>query len=441
MGHPATGRVAGTESQGNIAVPFTRGEKIALWALVAAFIAPVTTWDGKLFLATEIAMMAFVAVAHWRVNRLARVVPLLAVLAVPLAFAFGFPSRGFSLLIAGLVYVKLAVFAYFVYILVERCWNTENVGWLAKNVILPVALVLCLSALVDRYTDWPFFALWHRRVTYVTNSTFGRLVRDYGANLELIAGIMPPGGLATRTSDIPPWALLGLASTYWLRKNGQMGEKTSLAIIVSLLAATFSMPKRSAIVLFSVVTLAFLLIMRSRADRRWKVLLLVLVIVIAGVSQVVGTRYVVGSYVETIGSSALARLLQLQFRGGRLETLPWELKWLLDNPRELLLGTGWNLQGGLWSKPHNSYIGLVVGGGLCSLIPLLIATMHLFQLPMAERGQIPPGGIGLVLLIALSVELFINPYFFGRLEFPASTLAVWLAWSAILYRTPADART
>ena len=449
MGHPATGRVAGTESQGNIAVPFTRGEKIALWALVAAFIAPVTTWDGKLFLATEIAMMAFVAVAHRRVNRLARVLPLLAVLAVPLAFAFRFRPSGFSLLIAGLVYVKLVVFTYFVYILVERCRNTANVGWLAKNVILLVALVLCLSALVDRYTEWPFFVEWHQRVTYVSiSSTLTRLIRDHGSDpelLEQLAGVQGKAGFATRPSDIPPWALLGSAAAYWLRQSGRMKTSTFLGLTLVLMAASFSMPKRSSVITIGVAVLAFLLLARTRADKRWKVAIFVLTAGVAVVSNWTAVRYIVNLTGDPTAAKVMGSITRLLSYGitqdMRYEMISLEIEWVLNNPRVLFLGTGWDLAGGLWSKPHNTYIALMVGGGLYSLLAVVIAVAHLFRRPMAERGQGRPGVMGVALLIALCVEIGMNGYLFYRLEFPASTLAMWIAWSAILYRTPSSMAT
>jgi hypothetical protein len=118
---------------------------------------------------------------------------------------------------------------------------------------------------------------------------------------------------------------------------------------------------------------------------------------------------------------------------------PAEIEFLEENPRELLIGTGWIFAGGVWSKPHNTYIGLVIGGGLMSLISIFIALRNLF------RGRIwrltkRRGVLGIILLISLSVELAINGYLAGRLEYLAGILSLWIAWSAIMYQNPVVAK-
>jgi len=424
-----------------IAKPLTKGEKLTLWALVAAFIAPYGTWDGKLFLTTEIAMMAFIVVAHWRVKKLARPFHLLAVLAVPLVFAFRYPSGGFSLVVSMIVYIKLMAFVFFVYILVERCRNTGNVVWLAKNTILPVALVLCLSAFVDRYTDWSFFVEWHQRVTIATNMLRPENVGAFvdPEILDRLYGVSRHAGFATRSSDIPPWALLGLTTAYWLWQKGLMKRATFFGIFLALIAAAFSMPKKSAVLTIGVALLAFLLFSRTYRDRRRKVALFVLLVGIAILGNWAAVNYQVTHLeLETTTASksgSISRLLTHGIRGDmRYQMLPLEIEWLFNNPRELSLGTGWNLTGGFWAKPHNSYIGLVVGGGLLSLVVIIIALAQLYRRLPIEKNQGPPGTMGIILLASLCVEVGINGYITGRLDFMASTLTIWIAWAAVLYK-------
>jgi len=425
-----------------IAKPFTRLEKFSLWALVAAFIAPYGTWDGKLFLTTEIAMMVFVAVAHWRVKNLARPFHLLAVLAVPLAFAFRYPpASGFSFLVSSLVYAKLVAFVFFVYILVERCRNTGNIVWLGKNVILPVALVLCLSALVDRYTDLPFFVKWHQHVTVATNmlrpETVGTFIDP--EVLDRLLGVSRHAGFATRSSDIPPWALLGLATAYWLWRSGLMRRVTFLGIFLALIAASFSMPKRSAVVTIGTAVLAFLLFARTRFDQRRKMGLVILMAIIAISSDWLAVFYQ-RTHLELDPTTAgklgsISRLMNFWLTEDmRYRMLPLEIEWFLSNPRELFLGTGWNLTGGFWAKPHNSYIGMIVGGGLLSLVVILVALTRLLRRLPVEHRQRPPGVMGIILLVSLCVEVGISGYLSGRLDFVASTLTIWIAYSAILYK-------
>jgi hypothetical protein len=429
-------------------LPFTRWEKYSLWALVVAFIVPFNTLGGKFFIATEIAMIAFVAAAHWRVNNLSRPLPLLIVLGVPLVFAFRFPSSGFSLMVGGLVYVKMVVFVYFIYILIKRCHNIMNVTWLAKRIVLPIALVLCLSAIIDRYTELQFFAEWHQIITASTLSS--RIDSSYFLDperWEQFAGISQKAGFATRPSDIPPWALLGLAAGYWLWQSGQMRRTTFIGIFFILLAAAFSMPKRSSVITIGVAFLAFLLLARSRAERRRKVPIFILLIGFAlAIDWFAQTYQIVflgwdpstAAYFSSI-SRLMASGITGKGLGGlgldmRYQMLGLEIEWFLSNPRELFLGTGWNLTGGLWSKPHNTYIALITGGGILSLIAVTIAVIYLFRRPMAEGGQETLNFIGVVLFIALCVEIGINGYLFHRLEFPASTLVIWVAWSVIMYR-------
>jgi hypothetical protein len=268
----------------------------------------------------------------------------------------------------------------------------------------------------------------------------GHLYGRSAAGIKVLDQAMG-SGFAIRAFDIPPWALFGLAASHRLAQDGQIPRSRFLGVALIMLGAAFSMPKRSAVIMLGTAALAFFFSSQTRTDRRWSI---VLVIIVIGVvfAATAGTL----AYLERQGIGlaeekvALARLLTLGViaeRGdARPRLLSGEIDELLHNPRLLLLGSGWDFGAGLWSKPHNTYIALLVGGGLVSLIPILIALGHLFQRSPADRRRSPPGTMGIVLLMAMIVELGMNGYLYYRLEFPASNLVMWIAWSAILYRTP-----
>jgi len=428
------------ESQAVYCEPFIGGEQFALWIIAAAFIVPIPVWHGRI-IATEIAMLLFALVAYRRVKGLAHLVPLLVVMVVPLLFGIRFPVRDSSKLTMLFVYVKLALFVYFIYILVERCRSRENVSWFAKQVVLPISLVLCLSALVDRYTEWPFFIEWHRFLGTDTSGAIEGITRDYGYGTAAlyIIDYARGNGFAVRSADIVPWALLGLATAYWLKQSGQMRRSVFLAITLILLAAAFSMPKRSAVLTIGMAALAFVITAQTRADRRWTFILAALVIGVALAGNMAGLAYWGNRGLSNPDRAvALSRLLDLGLTAEgeehRYIYLVEQLYQFSTDLRLLLLGSGWDFGAGVWVKPHNTYIALIVGGGLLGLIPLIIFVVGLFRRSADERTRSRPGTMGMVLLIALGVEMAINGYLFYRLEFPASTLAIWIAWSATLYR-------
>ena len=429
-------------SQVVVAEPFTQAEQRILYLLAIAFIVPFPILDAK-FIATEVAMGLFVLAGRWRALSLSRLAPLLAVMAVPLGFSLRFPARvAFSSGSHLMVFAKLVVFVCFIYVLVHRCRNLENVAWLAKRVILPVSFVLCLSALVDRYTDWPFFVRWHQTFTADVNASLQGVGRIYGYEAIGILDLALGSGFATRSSDIPPWALFGLAAAYWLAQSGRMRRSEFSRLIPILAGAAFSMPNRSAVFSIGVAVLAFLLFSRRRTDRRRSIVLAIVVIGVTlaatnGVLIYQQLRYGVANPVDAGGVTKLLTIGLTNFgKDGRYWRGPAEIDLLLHDPRLLLIGSGWDFGAGSWGKPHITYIALVVGGGLVSLATIVIHLALLFRRSGVERSASPPGVAGIALLMAMIVELAIVGYLFYQLTFPASTLTIWIAWAAILYRNP-----
>jgi hypothetical protein len=431
------------QDQAEYASSFTRAERLTLWVVAAAFVVPFNILDYRFF-STEIAILIFIAVAVNHGTGSARVVPLLAVFAAPVAFAFMFPPSNYSFLTSVVVYAKIVLYVYFVFVLVQRCRNRKNVVWLARMVIVPVALVLSLSALVDQYTDWPFFIEWRRNM-YWSEAIKQRTLNLYGSDPWLLDKINPNSGFAPRTMDIIPWAVMGTIAGYWLQKIGRMKSTTLALIFMILVGAAFSMPKRSAVVTLGTGILAFLVLARREAGWRTRLTLLLLAAVSIVAVTTVGQLRVLnrsGSETSAQVSTALSRFLYAGFTGGydfyddRVELTPLEIDFLLHNPRELFLGTGWIFAGGIWANPHDTYTALIIGGGLVSAIPFVIALSHLFRGPLRRRRRQRRGVFGVVLLISLSAELMVNGYLAGRLEYLASILAIWIAWTAIMYKNP-----
>jgi len=411
-----------------------------LVALGISFVAPYPTADGKLFLATELAMLAFVVAAHWRVASLRPVFPALLVLAVPTVAAYISPFGDYSLLVSGLIFTKLAIFVYFVYVFAIRCRNPRNITWSAQWVILPVALLLCISALVDRYTESSFFITWHQLVTFTSDSYMARLIEEAGVEYASRSQI---AGFATRSSDIFPWALLGVTAAFWLWHERRMRASSVLVLAMGLFGSAFSMPKRGAIFLAAIVLFTFLITSsRRRMGRRYNVVAVVVTLVGIGVvANVMGLGYeqdrAAASDVDVaISAPSYYRLAAIGVWDDRVANLYDEILWIVTRPRVLLLGTGWMLTAGYWSRPHDTYVALVLGGGLISLLAVALGLAHLLKDRRLAGVDRTPTPLGSILLVSLCVEMGMNGYLFARLEFPASTLVIWAAWLAAVYRPP-----
>ena len=414
-------------------------EKISLWMLAVFLVIPYPFFDGIAF-SFEIAIALFVIAGHQKVSGWGPVFIVMGIFGLSSAFAFFFPPFSYSLVISGLVFLKLCMYLAFILILVKRCSARNNLLWVAKNLVLPVGVVLCGSAVIDSFVSTGFFVNWHVNFTVHSNSGLGELFPQYGADPDLLAASIPGSGLATRLSDIPSWALLGFASAYVLRQDKQLSRIVFLACTAVLIVAPFAVPKRSALAIFGLAALAFILAARSRADRRWKVAIFLLIFIAAPTIYVVGQRYE-PTYYGAEAPTALGRFYEKGIGDDRFVNLPHEIGFLISNPRELILGAGWIFGAGYWSKPHNSYIGLLVGGGIFSLTALIVWIRSLMRRGPAEKRAGPRGTLGLVLLACLVLGLAIDGYFFSKLEFPAATAAIWLALGVAFHRNPQPSAT
>ncbi len=397
----------------------------------------IPLWGG--ILAPEAAMLLFVVVAHSRTRRpVERLTPLVVALAVPLAFAYLYPPPGFSILVMGLVFLKLVIFVCFAFVLAERCRNAGNRLYVARRVIVPASAIVCAALLLNVYTDWTFFVRW-RAFFFAGGDPRYQVLRASGYNPIFLREISWHTGFAQRMVDLPLWALLGVATAYWLRRRGRMGRWTFALMSMISIAAGFSVPKRAGVVIFFVAALGFLLLARTRADRRVKGVLIVL-----GLAIALGTTYGANLYQqERFGwdPEAARRLVGLTKFGeagfiqdDRFANLGPELAWLASNPRFLLVGSGWHFGAGYWSKPHDTYVALLVGGGLIGFVVVLAAVVSLFRRPPSERRRGPPEITGLMTLLAVAAAAGLDGYLSSSLEFQTTVLVLSIAWSAVLYR-------
>lgn len=422
---------------------FTYTEKASIILLLIAFIIPTSFFSDR-FIFTEIAMILFVAVQKRNSFSFLGCFLLMLVLIVPLFFGLIFTERNTSKLTMIFVYSKISIFSVFIQAFVSRCKTYENAKWVALRFILIVSCVLCFSALIDRYSDTNFFVNWHKRFTLGTNSSLQRILNDYGDDVttDEIADELLGSGFAIRTMDIPPWALLGLVTAYWLKQQNSLKTLTFSIISIILVGSAFSMPKRSAVIDLAIALLAFIFIEYNQGARKWKILLPSLLIGAAILSNIVGLAYQVGrsGAISSDNSVSLSRLLNLGLLDGgdehRYIFFVEQLNEFKTNPRLLLLGSGWDFGAGVWVAPHNTYTAIVVGGGLVSFIALIIAIYGLFRRSEINARRMYFSRLGLILLAPMLVEIGVNGYLTYHLSFPTSTLVIWIAWSAVLHHSP-----
>jgi len=420
--------------------PFTLNERLALFGLAVALVLP-TVWLKGFVYNHEIAAGIFVIVSLKRIGRVFHLIPLLAALLITLLLALMFPtdSSTFDWRRSVAVYFKLCLFITFIYALVQRCRNPVNAVWLMRYVILPVGLLLGFSALVDRYTNSEFFVNWHEFW-----NTGGALSARIESGIDLLdLDANRSAGFATRSYDVVNWALIGFMASYWLKQSGKLKTINFLLIASLLLVAAFSMPHRGALVSVGVAIATFLLVERSPNERTWKAIFLLLMIVAVFVGNAIGIQYDQQLSISAEGRTALSRALDFGMVDEmRYSMILAELDNQLLNPRLTLIGGGWDFGAGVWSKPHNTYLALLIGGGLISVIPLVIVAIILLYRTKQTRGSFPPSAVGISLLMALGVEMFTTGYLYTVLEYPAGTLFMWFALVTIMFQvSPYKVRT
>jgi len=420
--------------------PFTLSERVVLQALAVALVIPVIWMSGFLY-SHEIVMTIFVLVSGRRIGRVSFLVPLMAVLLITLLLALIFPTESptFDWRRSAAVYAKLGLFIVFIYALVQRCRNPVNAVWLARYVIVPIGLILALSALVDRYTNSEFFVRWHE--FWNTGYALSNRINAGVDILEL--DVTRSSGFATRSYDAVNWALLGLMASYWLRQGEKLKPIRFLLIAVLLLIIVFSMPHRGALVSMGVAIATYIVVDRTPNERAWKAIFLVLAVVTIFIGAALGVQYDQQLSVSMEGGTALTRVLDFGIIDDmRYRMILAEIENQSQNPRLFLIGGGWDFGAGVWSKPHNTYLALLIGGGLISVVPLCVAMIGLLRQTRHKRSPFPPSATGIALLVALSVEMFTTGYIYTVLEYPVGTLTIWISLAVImLHVSPQTVRT
>lgn len=420
-----------------IIADFTPKERLSLWILLVGFLLP-QSWFGGVFYNHEFAMALFVAVAAARVPSLRNLLPLFFVLSVPLVLGHLLPiyRPDFDQRISLTNYGKLCLFASFVYLLVYRCRSQANFILLIRRLVLPASFVFAISAAIDRYTANTFFVRWHEFFD-ISSSLTGR-VKD--AVDILFVDEFSQRGFAGRTTDVIMWCVLGFTAIIWLVQSRLIRPYTGLAGIAFLLFVAFSMPQRGALIIISVTIGVYLLVERKMISAAHKIVILLVAVVMLFFGNFIGQKYAQdrdGSIVnEKVGTTALSRALDLGMVDEyRYLMIQDQVDDFIDRPRLLLLGCGWDYGSVVVSKPHNTYIAIIVGGGLLSLATFIVSIGRLLRRPSSRRQAFRPGAIGTALLVGLAVDLMANGHFYANTEYPAGLVVMSLAMAVILYRS------
>jgi hypothetical protein len=413
------------------ASPLTRAERTTLFAVGVAYISPIVFLNGSL-LATEIAMGLFVLAAHWHIRAPGAMLPIYAAFSVPFAFAVWFPTPGFSVVVCGLILMKLCLFATFAYYLSERCRNREN-AFLVGKVLLAVAAVLCGTALINLNTEWNGFAWWKAHLYTSDLRPGGYTILESGFDPQIVDPSWRTG-LTSRPRELPPWSFIGITTAGWLFAWGRIRGLTASILILMAGAAALSLPQRSVLICIAVGFFTYALVLRAGKWRLLGVLALAGLAAAAAMFRQLGGEADLGLGVEAL--APVERFARMGFSDDRIQNLPAEIWWLLTNARTLLLGSGWSFSAGHWTRPHSSYVGFVVGGGIITALVVGFGIARLFRRNL-YGGTVPGRAVMATVAMAVGVvEIAINPYFLDRLDFPASTLAAWIAWAAVMYVHP-----
>lgn len=413
---------------------FSVSEKFCLFILALNFILPLVWFSGVIY-SYEVAMVLCLLFLRIDIRKYANLLPLIVLLFLPVCFERVFPSGSpsYDIRVSLAVFFKLSLFSFFLQSISIRCGNYNNAIWILRFIVLPVSVILACSALIDRYTSSTFFVDWH---TFWKTS--GQINYAFSQGVDSIdIDSARSRGFATRNTDIVSWSLLGLGTSYVLMKKCYLKAKVFVLFLLFFAFTAFSMPQRGALVSFGIVFIVLLLSNRTNIDRKWANIILVLSLFMIFVSSFFAYYYDMQSLGSNInagdieGRSALSRALNYGIvEDTRYEMMIAQLDDFSQNFRLLTIGAGWNFAAGVWSKPHNTYLAIIVGGGIISLIGI---SYSVFRLIHRTSGSLFSSSMGIALVFGVILDMFDNGMMYSGLEYPAGLLAMSILVITLIY--------
>lgn len=419
---------------------FSIHEKISIYILGFGFFLPVSMPFGKLIL-PEVAMALYIVLSRGFHSALTNVSVFLIFFYVPLIVEYFDPIALFPFTRNLLVCFKFTLFIFFIYIFVKRSSNPYNVGWLIRNFLFPLSILLTASFVLDFATANPFFAKWHSLFSTKSDAYISMFSDVY--DMDKATG----NGFLTRSADIIPWAFIGMISVLWLFNNSLIKKRNAFMFLMYFIGVILFLPKRSGLFVLLATVLLTLLMGGFKLQRSISFsLLFSLFIAFIAVQSFYSVMLESGSIDKMNLAGAYNRLVASELGDTNKDyddriTLGYELIiYLLDTPRRLLLGAGWDSASNIWVKPHSTLLATILGGGLVGFITIITGILLFIKSFKTNRNLFLQNNLFAASIIALVLYYIGDSAFFYTIEYPGSLLVLWLTLSIIVYSVPSGLR-
>jgi hypothetical protein len=417
---------------------FGRYEKFCLLFMAVGFLIPVLIPVMRCRL-PEVGFLLFLFSSRRIIGVFRRTYLFLAFLLLPLLVEMLIPVAFFPFQRNLLLCFKLSVFAMFLFLFVNRCKNHRNAVWVCRVILLPLATVMSASFIIDRMTANDFFVEWHVRFTGAD-----RFLYRFSDTLAMDSSF--GNGFSWRPSDLPPWCFMGISSVIWLFGVRLLKRSNMLLLLMLFLFTLLFVPKRSSFLVLMATALVFIPFSgwRVRKWTSWSILLGILAsfLLVEDLGLRLLHQGVLRQHKEIGGFNRLLdiRLGQSgQEYDDRIVMGKAQIAYLINHPRHLFFGAGWDFGSGVWNKPHSSIIAILAGGGLWGTLTVLVGIRLLFRLSRRSYSAVSGYRIYLISLAPLILYNIFDSAFFYAIEYPGSLFVLWLAWTVILYAVPRPA--
>lgn len=410
---------------------FSRMEKVLLSSIFVSVFVPYPILT--LFSLQELTVFVFVILSPHLGSIIRRHLGLfmamsLTVLLGQIQGISGWADRGSSF-----VFLKIIIYMFFVAIIVKRCTNSENKALFFKRVLLTVIL-LASTVYLDLYTDTLFFSNWQAQFIKWKDNTLSQNTGSYAQYLLAVENAQAGAGIVGRPWMVAPWMICGLIALFALKRSYVVDGKYFWALLFILGFASFQMAITDAFI----TTIAFFITyitFVSDAEisyRRFGIIFVFLLLFWiyatfeSQISEMTGFDTAVADLMHTLRPETEIQAANVS---SRFEMYARDYEWLLRNPLHLVFGTGWNTLLAPSRKPHNVYLGAVIGAGLVGVgaMVMFLARQYWDQLePLEPRGWRAISAISKAGLVALAINGLNTGYFSGRLQIHTFIFFLWL---------------
>lgn len=330
-------------------------------------------------------------------------------------------------------FLKFSMYLLFIAIIGFQCKHTENRMFFLKWIIIPLAIIMCSSAIVETFVETTFFSKFHLQYG------FDRIHLDEYTQLysSQVYHVMDTrnanAGFAPRVWHLSPWAICGTIGVLILLRDHAMSRHIALLLVILYIFAIILLPQR-AVIVHLVVGLASYVAGINNKNRYLSVFMVFLLFVLALVLLQPLISSVIGEQ-----ETAFSKILRLGIQDStgsfdsRLMIFENDMGWLFEHPLYLIFGTGWNITAVPSTRPHNMYVAMFAASGVTGFLFFLTFIKRQLKLQLGidkvswrDLGNISQAGFAILIVAGI-----FDNYLTGRLSVPAVFTSLWLALSII----------